>query len=271
MTLAVEGPVWLVGAGAMGGALATRWLDAVLASEQLVVIDPGGARVSESVPTLPAPPRDGAVPALLVLAVKPQLLDEVATQLAPLVAPETILISILAGVELAALRGRFPAPRVMVRAMPNTPVALGKGAVALCAEGPVDREALTELMAPLGLVRWIDERHFDAVTALSGSGPALVFRVIDALADGGRQLGLPRDDALKLALATVEGAGALAAASDNDPSILADRVASPGGGTRELLDTVDRDDALKRLISQGLAAAHRRYGELAAAARSSSC
>jgi pyrroline-5-carboxylate reductase len=123
-------------------------------------------------------------------------------------------------------------------------------------------------MAPLGLVEWIsDEGLFDAVTALSGSGPAFLFRFIDALAEAGAALGLPADQAARLAMATVEGSAALAAGAEESPAILADRVASPGGTTRAGLDILDADQALKALVRDTLDAAARRGAEMAAAAR----
>jgi pyrroline-5-carboxylate reductase len=123
-------------------------------------------------------------------------------------------------------------------------------------------------MAPLGLVEWIsDEGLFDAVTALSGSGPAFLFRFIDALAEAGATLGLPADQAARLAMATVEGSAALAAGAEESPAILADRVASPGGTTRAGLDILDADQALKALVRDTLDAAARRGAEMAAAAR----
>ncbi|WP_302480024.1 pyrroline-5-carboxylate reductase family protein, partial [Sphingomonas bacterium] len=124
------------------------------------------------------------------------------------------------------------------------------------------------LAAPLGHVEWIaDEGVFDAVTALSGCGPGFVFRFVDALAAAGAALGLPADQALRLARATVAGSARMAMEADESPSVLADRVASPGGSTREGLNILNRDDALRRLLSETLAAAARRNGELAAAAR----
>ncbi len=123
-------------------------------------------------------------------------------------------------------------------------------------------------MAPLGLVEWIDDEGlFEAVTTLSGCGPAFVYRFIDALAEAGAALGLDSDQAQRLAIATVEGSGLLAAQADVAPGILADRVASPGGSTRQGLNVLDRDDALKRLLRETLAASQRRNAEMAAEAR----
>jgi pyrroline-5-carboxylate reductase len=154
--------------------------------------------------------------------------------------------------------------------MPNTPVRLGKGATGLFSDSR-DRDALAtveRLIGALGLVEWIaDERLFDAVTALSGSGPAFLFRFIDALATAGADLGLPRDQAERLALATVEGAAALAASAGESPGVLADRVASPGGSTRKGLDVLDADDRLLALLRDTLEAAVKRNREMAEEAR----
>jgi pyrroline-5-carboxylate reductase len=238
--------LWLVGAGNMGGAMLRR-------------------SVPEGVTVVAAPP-PGDTPDILILAVKPQMLDSVAPSLAAIAAP--MLVSILAGVEVAALRDRFAA-QAIVRAMPNLPVAIGKGVVALHSDSaaPAVRAAAEALMAPLGHVEWVDEGLFDVVTALSGSGPGFTYRFIDALAKGGAALGLPADQALRLASATVEGSAMLAAGAEESPAILADRVASPGGSTREGLNVLDADGALVGLLTDTLDAATRRNAELAAAAR----
>jgi pyrroline-5-carboxylate reductase len=264
------GPLWLVGAGNMGGAMLRGWLGEGLDPAQLVVIDPKPGPLPDGVNAYPSPPPDGAAPATLVLAVKPQQLDAVAPVVASALEAETLLISILAGVEIASLRARFPAPRAVLRVMPNMPAAIGKGVMALYGDrlGEAERARSKALMAPLGLVEWIsDEGLFDAVTALSGSGPAFLFRFIDALAEAGAALGLPANQAARLAMATVEGSAALAAGAEESPAILADRVASPGGTTRAGLDILDADQALKALVRDTLDAAARRGAEMAAAAR----
>ncbi|MBV9842429.1 MAG: pyrroline-5-carboxylate reductase [Sphingomonadaceae bacterium] len=268
--LPIEGPLWLVGCGNMGGAMLRGWLAAGLDPRQVTVIDPGIPTLADGVTVLPAPPIDGEVPAVLMLAVKPQLLDQVTPAIAPILGTETVLLSILAGVETSALRSRFAAPRAIVRVMPNTPAAIGKGVLALYAAeaDATARDATARLMAALGLVEWLaDEGQFDVVTALSGSGPAFLFRYIDALAKAGATLGLPPDQAARLALATVEGAALLAAQADEPPGVLADRVASPGGTTRAGLNILDDGAALDALVTRTLDAAARRNAEMAAAAR----
>lgn len=234
----------------------------------VTVIKPSPRGVPAGVRHLTAPPADG-LPDALMLGVKPQKLDEVAATIAPRIKGVPLLLSILAGVEVAALAKRYEAGAI-VRVMPNLPVGLGKGVVALHGVDPESTPGrqTTALMASLGLVEWIArEDQFDAVTALSGCGPGFVYRFIDALAEAGAALGLPRDQALRLATATVNGAAELAARSDDSPATLADRVASPGGSTREGMNVLDRDDALKALMKATLAASEKRNGELAAAAR----
>lgn len=265
----VEGPVWLVGCGTMGGAMLRRWLAAGLDPARVTVVRPSGRPVADGVTVLAAPPPDGPAPALLMLGVKPQMLDAVTPGVAPLLAPETLLVSILAGVEIASLRRRFAAPRAVLRANPNTPVAIGKGVTSLCAEG-LDADGLRmaeALMAPLGLVEWVDERRFDIVTALAGSGPAFLFRFVDALAGAGVAAGLPEAQAARLALATVAGAATLAAGAEEDPHALAERVASKGGSTRKGLDILDAADGIAALLRTTLDAAIRRNREMAAEAR----
>jgi len=266
---ALEGPIWLVGCGNMAGAMLRRWLNCGLDPREVTVIRKSGAPVAEGVTVLTAPPPDGPVPALVLLGVKPQMLDLVAPDLAPMLSAETLLVSILAGVELATLHRRFPVPRNIVRAMPNTPVAVGQGVVALAdaSAEQAGRDRVSALMQPLGLVEWVNESLFDVVTALAGSGPAFLFRFIDALAEAGSDAGLPADQAARFALATVQGSATLAAAAEESPRELADHVASPGGSTRRGLDVLDEDNGLNPLIRNTLTAAILRNREMAEAAR----
>lgn len=265
---ALPGPFWLVGCGNMAGAMLEGWLAAGLDPRQVTVIDPAAAP-REGVRTLTGLPED-EVPALVMLGVKPQMLDTVAPGLAPVLDSHTILISILGGTELASLRARFPACDTIVRAMPNTPVRIRKGVIALYSDSPDERARAVadSLMRPLGSVDWLaDENLFDRITALSGCGPAFLFRFMDALAGAAATLGVPRDQAERFALAMVEGAGALAAAAGESPGKLADRVASPGGSTRKGLDVLDKDGRLARLMLETLEASVRRDREMAEEAR----
>lgn len=261
---AVERPFWMIGCGNMAGAMLTRWLAAGAPADGITVVRPSGVAPAAGVRTLTALP-DGPAPRLVLLGIKPQQLDSVAPALAARVGPETVLVSILAGTGCDSLRARFPAAGAIVRAMPNTPVALGRGVVALTGDRV---EPVAALMRPLGLVEWIaDEEDFHLVAALAGSGPAFVFRMIDALAVGAADLGLAPDQAARLALHMVEGAGALAAGAGEPPALLADRVASPGGMTRKGLDVLDADQALARLMRATLDATAARGREMAAAFR----
>lgn len=260
--------IWLAGCGNMGGAMLRRWIDAGLDPASMTVIDPVATDVPEGVRHLAMPPAESA-PTLLVLAIKPQQLAELAPLLSQWHGTPPMVLSILAGVDAATLRDRLGAP-VIVRAMPNLPVLIGKGVVALWSDtaNEAERQSITSLMRPLGLVEWVDsEPLFHAVTALPGSGPGFVFRIIEALAAAGDRAGLPADQALRFAIATVEGAAALAGDASETPRALANRVASKGGTTQAGLDILDEDGALNRLINDTIAAAARRSRELADAAR----
>jgi pyrroline-5-carboxylate reductase len=265
----IRSPLWLIGCGNMAGAMLERWLATGLDAQRVTVIRPSGRPVAEGVRVLTELPED-EVPALVLLGVKPQKLSEVAPLLAPVLDPDTILVSILAGVEQATLRERFPIPRTVVRAMPNTPVRLGKGVIDLYSDSGNQeaRGAVGQLMAALGHVEWFpDEPSFALAGHLTGAGPAFLYRFIDALAAAGEALGLPAPQAARLAVAMVEGAGALAAASEETPADLARRVASPGGTTQAGLRVLDSEDALRKLVLSTLDASRRRGLEMAEAAR----
>lgn len=259
----------MVGCGHMGSAMLAGWLAAGIDPAHVTVIRPSGRSVGHEVRVLTDYPED-EVPAIVLLAMKPYHLDAVAPLLAPALDPRTILISILAGVEAASLRERFVAPDTIVKAMPNLPVALGKGVVGLHAEGgaAADRNLVTGLMAALGHAEWFDdEAAFQLAGVLTGAGPAFLFRFIEALARGAVSLGLPDDQAQRLATAMVAGAGALAAASHDSAAELARRVASPGGTTEAGLRVLDSDRALFDLVEATLAASRARSIEMAAEAR----
>jgi pyrroline-5-carboxylate reductase len=261
--------VLLVGCGNMGGAMLAGWLAAGANPQGFTVVDPVLAEAPPGVALLREMPQVQGFDAVL-LGVKPQMLGEVAPAVEPAIGPSTVLLSVLAGVELATLAALFPRAGGIVRVMPNLAAALGKSPVALVAQGlGEDRKAAVEaLMAPLGMPEWLaDEELMHAVTALAGSGPAFVYRFIDALAAGAAKLDLPEEQAQRLALAMVEGAAALAAQSEHSPGELARRVASPGGTTQAGLDALDRDGALARLIDATLRAARDRSVEMAQEAR----
>ncbi|WP_254515433.1 pyrroline-5-carboxylate reductase [Novosphingobium sp. G106] len=253
----------------MGGAMLAGWLAGGLAPSGFTVVDPVLTEAPAGVTLLRELPQGAAFDAVL-LGIKPQMLGELAPSIAPFARGDTTVLSILAGVELATLAARFPDAGALVRMMPNLAAAIGKSPIALAGEGLDDagRTEVTALLAPLGTPEWLaSESLFDVVTALAGSGPGFVYRFIDALAASASALGLDPAQAQRLALATVEGASLLAAASPHSPAQLADRVASPGGTTRAGLDVLDADKALAQLIEATLRAAADRGAEMARAAR----
>ncbi len=260
--------ILIFGCGNMGGAMLSGWLAGGLDPARFTVVDPVLERAPEGVELLRAVP-DRRFDAVL-LGIKPQLLDQVSAALAPAIGTECVLLSILAGVEVASLAARFPVAGAIVRIMPNLAAAIGKSPLGLFGAGLDDarRCAVDALLAPLGTAEWLaSEGLLDAVTALAGSGPAFVYRFVAALAEGGAALGLDPAQADRLARATVEGAAMLAAASADDPVELARRVTSPGGTTAAGLAVLDQDGALADLVAATLKAARDRGAELAAAAR----
>ena len=249
----------IIGCGNMGGAMLAGWLAGGAAAENFTVVDPLVADVPDGV-TLHRSLDAVSVQSFgtVLLAFKPQQLARAAPAIAPLAAG-TLLMSVLAGIDLAALASNFPAASARVRVMPNLAAALGKSPIALAGDlDDAHKAQIAALLAPLGTPEWIGEEAFDLVTALAGSGPAFVYRFIDALAAGAAQLGLDRAQADRLALAMVEGAAALAAASPHGPAELARRVASPGGVTQVGLDVLDADAALVRLVTATLRGARDR-------------
>ena len=265
-----ERPIWLIGCGNMAGAMLAGWLRAGEDPGRFMVIDPGNPELPVGVGRSDGPPDGGFGTAIVQLGFKPHMLVDIGPTLSPHIGADTIVMSILAGVDLDTLGAALPEAGQIVRVMPNTPVARCKGALGLIADNPDDPRAqlVAGLMDQLGVAEWIaDEALFDVVTALSGSGPAFLFRFIDALAQGGTALGLDPEQARRLAMATVQGSAELAAESPEDPGILADRVASPGGSTRSGLDILDKEDALISLVRETLEASTKRNQEMAAEAR----
>lgn len=258
--------LWLIGCGNMGGALLARWAGAGIA-ESIVVIDPGSPKVPDGVSVLPALPAPGAlpVPDVVVLAVKPQVAPTALADLPTLTGPETVVVSIMAGTLLPDIAA-FAGPGIAVRAMPNTPAAIGKGVTALFANGAPDsaRVVLETVFTRAGSVVWLEsESQFDAITAVSGSGPAYVFRFIEALAAAAEAAGLAPDLAERLARATVVGAAALAEADPRTPRELRTAVTSPGGTTQAGLEALDADPGLPALVRAAVRAAASRSREMA--------
>ena len=260
-------PAWLVGCGNMAGAMVEGWRSAGVEFDDVTVIRPSGTSV-EGIRTVRDYPAQA--PRFVMLGFKPQKLDEVAPALAAHIGAETILVSMLAGVSASTLRARFPDAAAIVRVMPNLPVAQRQGVTALYAEDAGDeaRQVVEMLMAELGLAPWCaDEKSFSGIGAVAGSGPAYVARFAAALAKGGEGLGLDPALAMSIAVQTLVGTGAMAAASDETMAGLARRVASPKGTTEQGLAVLDADNGLQPLVDRMLAAAIRRGEELAAAAQ----
>jgi pyrroline-5-carboxylate reductase len=262
----------LVGAGKMGSALLGGWLGRGIDGATITIIDPApseevqmaarykGVRVNPALAEI-APPR------VLFLAIKPQTLDDAAPKIAPLVGPDTLVLSILAGKTTSNLKARLPAATGIVRAMPNTPAAIRRGITAAFAAPGVstDQHAIAgELLSAVGGVEWLeDESHLDAVTALSGSGPAYVFLLAECLAAAGTAAGLPLELAARLARATVEGSGELMHRSpEKAVSKLREEVTSPGGTTAAALTVLMGESGLKKLMETAVAAAKHRATEL---------
>ncbi|QZH75443.1 MAG: pyrroline-5-carboxylate reductase [Erythrobacter sp.] len=260
--------ILIVGCGNMAGAMLEGWLAGGLPKSVFTVVTPTRESVPGDVELLRELPEGRHFDAV-VLGFKPHMLVAIAPTLQGVAGDGTDVFSVLAGVQLETLRECFPTAGGLVRVMPNLACALGKSPVALVAEERDDarREALLELMTPLGTPAWVSEDKFDLVTALAGSGPAFVYRFIEALGAAAVRLGLPEEQARELAIAMTEGATALAARSEHSPGRLADMVASPGGVTRKGLDVLDEGEALTQLITKTLRAARDRSVEMAREAR----
>ena len=264
-----------VGGGHMGGALAAGWLRTKrsgVSADNLTIIDPAPGDViqdlgkSQRITCLPELTPDVAADLdLLLLAVKPQSLEQVAASIVPMLPEKTALISIMAGATLNRLALAF-GDRAIIRVMPNTPASVGAG-VSVCVAneaGEALKSVVTKLFKPTGSVEWLkDERLIGAVTAVSGSGPAYVFLLAEALAGAGTAEGLPRELAEKLARETIIGAGALLAASDKSPQELRRAVTSPGGTTQAALDALMGSSVgLPELVRNAVTAAERRSRQM---------
>jgi pyrroline-5-carboxylate reductase len=270
MPLTAAAPILLMGAGKMGGALLSGWIDAGLRPEDVVVVDPMPASEMQAfldrhgIRHGAAVPSDVA-PRVAVVAVKPQTMAAALPALAAALTPQTLVVSIAAGTTIARF-ARELGSRPIVRAMPNTPAQVRRG-VTVCVPGPgtgeADRVIAGALMAAVGRVEWIgDEALIDAVTAVSGSGPAYVFLLAEALAAAGEAAGLSPDLAFRLARDTVAGAGELLARSGRDPETLRRNVTSPGGTTAAALAVLMGERGVPRLVHDAVLAAAARSREL---------
>ena len=270
--IALSGNLVLLGAGKMGGAMLQGWLDRGLPPARIAVLDPSppediGRIISAAgIRHNPAPAGLERVE-VLVLAIKPQMFDEVLPGLAGLASQRPVVVSIAAGRTMAGIEGYLGGDIPVIRAMPNVPAAIGRGITAIVANAHVSQAGLAlarSLLEAVGEVVTIDEESLmDAVTAVAGSGPAYVFHLTECLAAAGVAEGLPEELAIRLARATVSGAGELMRASGRPAGDLREMVTSPKGTTYEALGVLMADDGLSRLLTRAVAAAARRSRELA--------
>jgi pyrroline-5-carboxylate reductase len=263
----IAGTIALAGAGKMGGAMLMGWLAGGLEAKRVVVIEP---MPSAEIDALAAKgirlnPKDAATVETLVVAVKPQSFREAGSALKARVAPSTLVVSIMAGTPMKSLQEVCGG--AVVRAMPNTPAAIGRGITVAVAAGNVSaaqRATADALLRATGSVEWVeDEGLMDAVTAVSGSGPAYVFLLAEELARAGVAAGLPQALATKLARETVAGSGELLHRSDLPSSALRQNVTSPGGTTAAALEVLMGKDGMQQLMTRAIAAATARSRELA--------
>ena len=259
----------LVGAGKMGAAMLEGWLGAGLSPKAVTVLDPAP---SEALRALAArhgfalydTPGAGTAQSadVLVLAIKPQMLDEAAPSFAPWVGSQTLIVSVLAGKTVGNLTARLPQTDRIVRAMPNLPASVMRGMTGCYAAPAVSgeqRAMAQRLLEAVGAVEWVaEERLIDSVTAVSGSGPAYVFLLVECLTQAGIQEGLPEAVAAKLARTTIEGAGELLRQSDLSPATLRQNVTSPAGTTAAALDVLMADHGLAPLMQRAVRAARLR-------------
>jgi pyrroline-5-carboxylate reductase len=266
------GTIVLVGCGQMGSAMLRGWLRGDAAG-RFVVIEPAGipAGLADN-PAITGYHAPEDVPADLepdavVFAVKPQVLDALLPAYRRWVHPETLFLSIAAGKTIAGIARHLGGEAAIIRSMPNTPAAIGRAITVACPNphvAPAQRLLCERLLAAIGDSAWVeDEALMDAVTAVSGSGPAYVFLLIEALAVAGIRVGLPHELSLRLARATVAGAGELALVSSETPARLRENVTSPGGTTRAALDVLMAEHGLPELLDRAVSAATARSRELA--------
>ena len=267
---AFSGLIVLCGAGKMGGALLDGWLHAGLDPTKIAVIEPAPAPQISALAArglrLNPDPSTLTDAAAIVVAVKPQTADQAMPAIAPIAGASSVVVSIMAGRTLQFLSHALKNAGAFVRAMPNTPASIGRGitvAVPLRAS-KAQRDLAHRLLAATGTVEWVeDESLMDAVTAVSGSGPAYVFLLAEALAEAGAAVGLPRHLADKLAHETVAGSGELLHRSTLDAATLRANVTSPGGTTAAALEVLMGGDGLKALLKKAIAAATERSRKLA--------
>jgi len=262
-----------VGCGKMGGALLRGWLARGVPGKDVFVVDPAprdledvqarGVTIATALDQVPA----GLQPGIVLLAIKPQFMDEALPAYRRFVRPGTVFLSIAAGKTVAYLKGKLGPDAAIVRSMPNTPAAVGRGMSVILKDPGIPAATLDlcgQLLSAVGKVGWIEEEdQINAVTAVSGGGPAYVFLLIECLAEAGRAAGLPADLAMQLARETVTGSGELAHQSPETATQLRQAVMSPKGTTIEALAILMAADGLQPLLTKAIAAATRRGREIA--------
>ncbi|MDX2154888.1 MAG: pyrroline-5-carboxylate reductase [Hyphomicrobiaceae bacterium] len=273
MSLSLDGDLILAGAGNMGGAMLAGWLAGGIDPKRVMVQDPSPPPAVKALldkhgiaahATLPA---RQTPPAVLLMAVKPQVMEEVFPPLARTAGPETVVLSIAAGKTIASFERHLMAGRAVVRSIPNTPAAVGRGITVAAPNGhvtPGQKSLCDALLSAIGEVAWVnDEALIDPVTAVSGSGPAYVFYLTECLAAAGVKAGLAPDLAMRLARATVTGSGELMHRSDLGADQLRKNVTSPNGTTFAALQVLMGEKGLEPLMTEAIAAATKRSRELA--------
>ena len=272
MTIDLKGNLVLVGAGKMGGAMLEGWLKAGVAPAKLVALDPlppaeVKALLDENHIRHNPPLNTIDNVEVILVAVKPQIMDEVLAPLGGLAASHPLILSIVAGKTMAGLAQHFGRDAAIIRTMPNTPAAIGRGITAMAANAnvsPQQSNLAEQLLLSIGeVVRVPAEEQIDWVTAVSGSGPAYVFWLTECMANAGEKLGLAPGLAMQLARATVSGAGELMRQSGVDAATLRKNVTSPKGTTYAALQVLMADDGMKPLMEKAIAAAAARSKELA--------
>jgi pyrroline-5-carboxylate reductase len=267
----LSGPIVLVGAGNMGGAMLTGWLKSGIPGASVIVVDPSPSAsmlklIEDAGATHAVSLASGVKAGVLFLAVKPQVMETVLPALRSAVGPETVVVSVAAGKTLAFLEKHL-GEAAMVRAMPNTPAMIGRGVTGAFANprvGEQQRQLVQNLLKVSGPVEWVPgEPDIDSVTAVSGSGPAYVFYLVECMAEAGRKLGLQADLAMRLARETVAGAGELLHQSPDDASRLRQNVTSPGGTTAAALAVLMAENGMQPLFDEAIEAARKRAQELA--------
>ncbi len=253
------------GCGNMGGAILRGWINKGVAGRYFHVISPSKRAMPQGVHVYASAADFGDIADMLIIGIKPQMLDNLAEDIRSVISEKTIIISILAGIELVDLQNHFPQNSI-VRMMPNLAIEFGKSPIGLFGGdiSATHKQFIDTILAPLGMVEWGDnDEHINIVTAMAGSGPAYLYRFIDALALAAVDLGMEEKQAMRLATMMVDGASDLASLSTDSPSELAAKVTSKAGTTAAGLNVLDNEGALEHLVKNTVKAARDRGVELA--------